>query len=269
MEEVVSVNGADIHVQHWACKSKTAVLLTHGLNSDIRELGDLAASLHEAGCAVYAFDQRGFGRSQGEKGRVDLGRFTAVVDALIERARADGHKRIIGMGHSLGGSLFLGYASRGGLDGLVVAHPVRCLWDELTLPEQLYFGFFGRRGEKRSAKGKHAGYAPYTVRAKHLAQESHAVRHIKELDFLEPKINLANYNFGRTMNAETWARRVQCPVLFVTSPNDKVVDPERTLQVMQAVTQPLTHIEHTGGHSCFLDHDRAHVIDEIVHWVTA
>lgn len=269
MEELaVTVDGAQIHVAYWQAKSKTAVLVTHGLNSDIRELGDLPASLNEAGVAVYAFDQRGFGKSQGERGKVDLGRFTNTVDVLIERIRADGYKKIIGIGHSLGASLMVGYASRGDFDGLVIAHPVRCLWDELNVAEKAYFGFMGKRGNKRALRGIHAGYAPYTVKPKHLAREPHAVKHIKELDFLQKKINAAIYDFGRTMNAEQWARRVQCPVLAVSSSHDKVVDPAGSLRVIQAIPTDITHIDHMGGHSCFLDLDRAHVIDEIVHWVT-
>jgi alpha-beta hydrolase superfamily lysophospholipase len=270
MEElVVAVDGAAIHVEYRPSKSKIAVLVTHGLNSDIRELGDLPASLHEAGVAVYAFDQRGFGRSTGERGKVDLGRFTNTVDSLIERIRADGYKKIIGVGHSLGASLMIGYASRGDFDGLVVAHPVRCLWDELTRAEKLYFGFVGKRGNKRTVRGAHAGYAPYTVRPRHMAREPHAVQHIKDLDFIQTKINAAIYGFGRTMNAEQWARRVQCPVLAISSVHDKVVDPAGTLRVIQAITTEVTHVDHMGGHSCFLDQDRAHVIDEIVHWVTS
>ncbi|MGB1697758.1 MAG: alpha/beta hydrolase [Thermoplasmatota archaeon] len=267
-ERFVVVNGAKLYVQAWLPKKpKRAVILAHGFNSDLRELGDLPASLLEAGIAAYAFDQQGFGRSEGEAGRVDLGRFTAAIEALLQMAREDGCQRIAGLGHSLGASLMLGYASRGGFDALALAHPVRCLWDELRPHEQLYFGFMGRRGKKRAARGLPEGEVPYTVRAKHIAREPHAIATIKEMQLLRKRVNTGNYDFARTMNAEQWARRIQCPALFVTSPHDTVVQPANSLKVLQAVRTDVTHIEHLGGHSCFLDHDRSHVIDEVVHWL--
>lgn len=264
-ERWVTVDGAQQYVAYRK-GGKHAVMITHGLNSDVRELGDLPESLHDAGFSVYAFDQRGFGKSEGERGRVDLARFTKTADAVLAMAREDGCKTVLGIGHSLGGSLMIGYAARGALQGVVAAHPPRNIWEELNPAEKAYYSLRGRAGNKRMARGLHPGYAPYTVRPKHMVVEQKIADVIRDMDFIQRKTNLGNYDFARTMHAQQWARRLHCPVAMVTSEQDRVVSPENTLKIMESIKSPLTQIEHVGGHSCFLDLDKHLVIDEIVHW---
>ena len=87
------------------------LVLCHGGPGIWDDLGDLA-SLVDARCTVYRYDQRGCGRSSGA-GPFTLSRF--VED--LERLRAHwGHERWIVGGHSFGTSLALAYA---------VAHPER------------------------------------------------------------------------------------------------------------------------------------------------
>lgn len=76
---------------------------------------------------VYAFDFRGHGRSGGESTLGD--REILDVEAVVGRARADGHSTVATVGGSMGGVAVVRHAAlRGGVDA-VVAISTPASWD--------------------------------------------------------------------------------------------------------------------------------------------
>ncbi|MCO5188090.1 MAG: lysophospholipase [Anaerolineae bacterium] len=101
--------------EHWwlpDLPAKAAIVLVHGLGEHSGRYSDVAANLNAAGYAVYTYDQRGHGRSQGQRsyfGRFD--QLSADLDIVMQRVRnrIDDLPLFL-MGHSVGGTVVAAYA---------------------------------------------------------------------------------------------------------------------------------------------------------------
>jgi pimeloyl-ACP methyl ester carboxylesterase len=105
-----------------------AVVLAHGLMGWHRKprFAHLAEQLSEW-FAVYAFDHRGHGASEGvsDFGGAEI----ADVEAVVQLARGDGHRQVVTVGASMGGIAVLRHAAiMGGVDA-VVAISSLAYWD--------------------------------------------------------------------------------------------------------------------------------------------
>jgi pimeloyl-ACP methyl ester carboxylesterase len=106
----------------------SAIVLAHGLMGWHRKprFAHLAEQLSEE-FAVYAFDHRGHGASEGvsDFGGAEI----ADVEAVVELARRDGYERVATVGASMGGIAVLRHAAiMGGVDA-VVAISSLAYWD--------------------------------------------------------------------------------------------------------------------------------------------
>lgn len=136
-EALVAVDGAALGLTAWEAEAPKAVLVAvHGMNDYARAFVGLGEwlSAHE-GVTVYAYDQRGFGRSP-DFGRWP-GRETLVADleAAIAAARAD-HPGlpVYVAGHSMGAAVVMNAMREGPLDvdGVILAAPG--VWGGSRLP---------------------------------------------------------------------------------------------------------------------------------------
>jgi alpha-beta hydrolase superfamily lysophospholipase len=255
--------------EHWAPPpaagpAKGAVVLVHGFNSSLEEFGHVPRWLSEAGLHALAFDQRGFGRSGGERGRTDVERAVQDVAAAGETLSRLAPGLPLGViGHSLGGAYAAAAVGRGAIDAaaVVLAHPVDRLMDEVPAVLRPFYHALGRWGEWRMSRGKPPGHLPYRSSSRQLfVSLEHAQMHGRP-PFLLKRSNLGNYRAARTMRASEWATGVRVPVLLVASPHDRVVRPEHSRAVHAAVAGPREVFEHGGGHSCFRDLDGRKVTD--------
>ncbi len=118
-----------MYYQAWlpAGAPRGVLVLVHGLGEHGGRYPNLVERLVPAGFAVYAMDNRGHGRSGGQRGfvpawdafREDLRQFVA----LVKKEQPDGPLFL--MGHSLGGLIALDYALHypEGLRGVVASAP--------------------------------------------------------------------------------------------------------------------------------------------------
>lgn len=237
------------------------VVLVHGFNSDHREFGDLGENLAAKGYHVIAFDQEGFGESEGAPGRTELA--VALRDIQAVRGLLAGRvKRLAVLGHSLGGAYAVA-AAREGFDAGIAAHPVNSLWDELNPIEKLGYHVLGKRAVKRLAQGKTAGTIPFKIKYRHLFVSAQARARAEAAGFLATRVDLGNYEAARTQRATEWAKDVKVPCLVITSRDDRVVKPASSRAVYQAIPGRARWLEHSGGHSCFMDKDEALLVKEI------
>jgi alpha-beta hydrolase superfamily lysophospholipase len=106
MDPLTTTDGLRLQVQHWPATAghRGSVLIVHGLGEHIGRYGHVAAALNAAGWPVTGYDQRGHGRSEGERGVLPR-----PQDLLIDLARAiDGVRAehpgpLVLLGHSMGG----------------------------------------------------------------------------------------------------------------------------------------------------------------------
>lgn len=108
--------GLQICAQGWEPEqgAKAVVCLVHGLGEHSGRYSSLANYLNENGYALLAFDQRGHGSSQGQKGHTPS--YEALMDD-VDRLLAEADSRFPDIprflyGHSMGGNLVINYALR-------------------------------------------------------------------------------------------------------------------------------------------------------------
>lgn len=125
-----------IYWQHWLPEQiKAVVMIAHGLGEHGGRYRHVAASLVDRGCAVYAIDHRGHGRSEGPRAYVDrfanaVEDMNALMDIIVEERHGKNRKPpLFLLGHSMGGALSLSYALKHGerLSGLALSGPAVAL----------------------------------------------------------------------------------------------------------------------------------------------
>jgi acylglycerol lipase len=106
-ERIDTTGGLKILVRSWRpdVPARAVVAIVHGVKSHGGYYAWAAEQLTAAGCAVYAVDLRGRGRSDGPRLYVDdIGEYLADVDALLAHARArEPGLPVFLLGHSAGG----------------------------------------------------------------------------------------------------------------------------------------------------------------------
>ena len=112
-------------------KPKDVVVIAHGYGEHGDRYANVVERLVPAGFAVHAIDHRGHGRSGGRRAVVDrMDRVITDLHGFVEQIRARhagerGGGKVKLLGHSMGGSIALGYALRypQDLSGLILSGP--------------------------------------------------------------------------------------------------------------------------------------------------
>lgn len=105
----VGTGGTTLFEQSWHpdAPARAVVVIHHGLKSHSDHYAELAHRLVALGYAVYAYDMRGHGRSEGR--RASLDDFEDLVGDLsifLDRVRIrEAHRPIFVIGHSVGGAV--------------------------------------------------------------------------------------------------------------------------------------------------------------------
>lgn len=106
LQAISFVTREGLHIAGWyvPSKNRSAVIITHGTNSDRATMLPEMRLLAEAGIGVLAFDWPGLGESDGPIlwGAAARGALTAAIDWVSARADVD-PDRIGGLGFSMGG----------------------------------------------------------------------------------------------------------------------------------------------------------------------
>lgn len=128
-QALITADGTELHLHSWmpADAPKAVILALHGFNDHGGAFGAVSDSLGESGFLLYAYDQRGFGRS-GEPGRW-AGHEVLAADARLAvgllRERHAGLPIYL-MGKSMGGAvalLAMAHDDAPAVDGVVLLAP--------------------------------------------------------------------------------------------------------------------------------------------------
>lgn len=131
-DRLAGARGLSIFWQSWAEREPSSVVvIAHGASEHSDRYRHVAERLVEAGCAVYALDHRGHGRSQGSRALIDrIPNAVADLDSLILLARSErpGLPTYL-LGHSMGGAVAVNYTiqHQDRLHGLILSGPLAAL----------------------------------------------------------------------------------------------------------------------------------------------
>lgn len=115
-------DGLTLATRRWMphARPKAAVVIVHGIGEHSGRYAHVAAHLMLHDYAVYAFDLRGHGRSEGQP-RVYVESFDEYVDDLacfLADVRREHRGPLFLLGHSMGGGIAARYVVERGADGL-------------------------------------------------------------------------------------------------------------------------------------------------------
>lgn len=110
---LVTEDGLSLHTQHWHPHTppKALVVLVHGYAEHCGRYDHVARALTNESAAVFAYDQRGYGRSEGRRAYVDnFDTYLDDLDLFLDRVRTN-HPTLplFFFGHSMGGLVVLKY----------------------------------------------------------------------------------------------------------------------------------------------------------------
>ncbi|QAY68087.1 alpha/beta hydrolase [Paenibacillus protaetiae] len=134
---LIAEDGTELYARSWHPGERTALLgavcLVHGMGEHGERYARLAESLTAAGFAVFAHDQRGHGRTPGQRGHTPLEEAVSDACRLIGEARSQCEGVPVFLyGHSMGGNVALNCALRENppIQGLILSSP----WLRLASP---------------------------------------------------------------------------------------------------------------------------------------
>ena len=132
----ISVDGASLGLSKWQAAAPHAILLAvHGMNDYAGAFALAGPYWAERGVSVYAYDQRGFGRSP-EPGRWPGGdALKQDLRAVIAAVRAEHPGMpLFALGHSMGAGVILAAMKEAPLDadGVILASPG--IWGGASMP---------------------------------------------------------------------------------------------------------------------------------------
>ena len=133
-----AADGFTLAHSEWQAESpKVVIVALHGMNDYGRFITDAALNWQKQGIATYAFDQRGFGRTDGNgrwPGHDVMAADVATFVGLVRKRHPDA--RIFLLGESMGGAVATLAAARTGpklADGLILVSPAYWGWSNLDI----------------------------------------------------------------------------------------------------------------------------------------
>ncbi len=130
-------DGTELVMTQWPAHGtpKATLLLIHGLNEYAGAFDEMCATLAQQGIEVWAYDQRGFGRSPHRGLWSSAERMAQDArEAVSQLRQTNPHKPLYVLGFSMGGAVTLLSAKQGKLDvdGVILAAPA--VWTRSTQP---------------------------------------------------------------------------------------------------------------------------------------
>lgn len=148
--QIQTLDGLKLHLQKDIPQTKPRAILviSHELASHSGVFSDFAKTLNTEGIAVYLFDHRGHGKSDG-RDSIHINSYFEMVEDLrlvVERAKAENpNTPVFVLGHSMGGHITALYGTKypQGADGFILAAGV-------LRYNQMNFGYLPRPEPKDS-----------------------------------------------------------------------------------------------------------------------
>ena len=192
--------------------AETAVLFVHGICGSPRVFGELMTFAAAAGCAVSAPLLPGHGSSSQEFavfGRNDWQRRAAREAGALR----DRYKRLVLVGHSMGGLLTLPQAAQNGADGLLLINTPMMIHITRSQLSMAASTFLKLGGDAETDEKKNAYDSTFAVRLDNPVTALMWMPQIRDL-------------FMLMLDARGLLGGIDCKTVVAQSKNDETVDPK-------------------------------------------
>lgn len=263
-------DATELAMSHWEAEKtpQAVLLLLHGFNEWAGAFESVAKALAKRGITVWAYDQRGFGRSP-HRG------LWSSAERMAEDAREAAQQLrtlypqlpLYVMGFSMGGAVTLLAAEHGKLnaDGVILAAPA--VWTRATQPfyQRWAHDIALRLVPGWSPTGESLGKRPSDNRVmlRRIWKSPWMIKGAR-IDTLNGVVDLMDKGYAA-------AASVQLPVLLLYGEKDQII-PKKPLEKLWArlpKTHPKTRFIHypEGWHMLGRDLNWQEVLDDISTWI--
>ena len=247
---------------------RSHVVNLHGLGDHSGLYVALVEHLVAHGFAVHAFDQRGHGRSTGQRAYLDSWTdYREDLDTFLRNVRAGASGRpVFLIGNSLGGLVALEYAllHAGGFRGIIAVSPP--LGRVGVPPVLMALGRVMSRVWPRFSLEAHMDLG-------NLSRDSQAAAELLADPLFHRKgtARLSTEVTAAIRRVQAGAPSFPAPVLLLHGGEDHMVPPDGTRQFFAALGAPdRTFREYPGAyHALFADLDAGLVLADLVTWMEA
>lgn len=158
---LIAGDGAALGLEVWRPDAPKAVIVAvHGMNDYAHSFRLAGEALSKAGIAVYAYDQRGFGRSPGFGRWPGTPALIADLNAAIAAVRsAEPGLPMVVAGHSMGAAVVLAAMRERALDADAVILAAPGVWgaSQMPLPYRLSLNLAAALAPGKTLTGERAG----------------------------------------------------------------------------------------------------------------
>ncbi len=264
--------GAPLALTEWPAQGpvRAALLAVHGFGDHgARAFADAAPAWAEAGVAVYAYDQRGFGRNPSRLSWPGadalVADFAAVASQIAERHPG---VPLVALGHSMGGGVVLAALGEGRtpqVDAVILMAAAVAGGGQVSPPVRVGMWALGAVApDHRFRGGGVATFRPTDDDARLRALAADPL-HIGQPSGREI------VGLLRVMDrAAAAAPLLDRPVLVLHGERDELIAPGAVLAVAETIPGPVARIVYPEGWHLLLDDlQRDRVRDDILAWVLA
>jgi len=267
-----TADGLDLHLQ-WSTpdeQARAAVLLVHGYAEHCGRHGVLAQTFAEASALVFAYDQRGYGRSGGHRAYVDT--FDQYLDDLARvvqtvRSRIPEGPLFL-FGHSMGGLVVLKYVldrTAASPAGLLLSAPALEVNPDLAPGLRRMAQFLGRIAPRlptvRSPEGA-------------ISRDPAVVRHAQNdpLNYhgrIPARTGAELLRAGKNVRSRLEA--VEHPFLVLHGTEDRLASPvwSRRLYERAGASDKTLKLYEGRYHEAYHDYGREAVLGDLKDWIQA
>ncbi len=272
---IVTGDGAKLPLRRWLPASgapKAALIALHGFNDYSNAYSDLGPALAEAGIAVYAYDQRGFGAAPNPglwAGNDALVGDLTTVATLVKKRHPE--VEVYAIGESMGGAVIMAALARDALapiDGVILSAPA--VWGRETMGavSQSLLWFFAHTVPFVRLEPRNVNRTPSDNREMLIALGR------DPLFIKKTRIDAIYGLVGLMDEALAGAPALDDDMLILYGDNDQIVTSESTCLMVSRLPDPdagrawRLAIYPNGHHLLFRDLEGGRVIKDIGAWLT-
>ncbi len=254
--------------RRWQGKpDKSVLLFVHGMGEHSGRYGHPVQFFGKEGYTIYAYDQRGHGRSDGQRAYAEsFAKFIGDLNQVIRFIKKkEGDKKIYLIGHSFGGQVVLTYGARHpeGIEGIIVSSPnLRLAMPVPWLKKQA--GLF--LSSLLPGLAMDSGVDPNLVSHDEEEVEAYANDPLINTDIT---VRLASEMFANQDEMLSIAEAFEVPCLLMHAGDDQISDPEGTEEFFEACAASDKTLELYPGfyHELFNEVDKLSVFSDMKTWL--